>query len=652
VIQLHHLALYSHHGDMRKLAFTSGSLNIITGESMTGKSALLEIVEFCLGRATVSLPEGALTRAVDWYAVIVGVGDQRAVVARPGPSEGQATVAGGYWAVGGPSLDFPSHDELHANINADGITEELSRMCGIEEYTTSGGQDPFQPTVRHASFFCFQRQNEIANATQLFHRQNEDFIPQAIRETLPYFLGAGNIEAPILRRRLTLVRRDLRKAERDLGGVLRTAELAPERGFGLVAEAVDLGLIAQPADDADLAVVLQEAADAPVGGVREIGSLPEEYERLRVESRELAEQLRAVGERAKVLLSAKEDRSDYEEELGEHAARLVSLKLLVPPTEGAAGGSDESTQSQETSTCPVCGSTLEEADATVKQLSEAVAAVSAELAGANEPEPARQDALAQLEDTAQGLRARMREVHEALSLLVRDRGQLQLLQDQDNARAYVKGRIVQHLDELQRVTTISAADLRLRVEALRASAAELETQLDPDAEREQVVSRLNVVGSDMTKWAEELGLEHSGGRVRLDAFGLTVVADTQDGPVPLERMGSAGNWVGYHLVTHLALHRWFVTKERPVPRILMLDQPTQAFYPPDVDEVAVQDMDDADRKAVTDMFQLLNEVTQELAPHLQIIVTDHANLEEDWFQSAIVEEWRHGNKLVPDEWLK
>lgn len=197
----------------------------------------------------------------------------------------------------------------------------------------------------------------------------------------------------------------------------------------------------------------------------------------------------------------------------------------------------------------------------------------------------------------------------------------------------------------------AASALEERVEALRSTVQDMEQRLDPDAEREQVVSRLNVIGDDMTEWAGKLALEHTGGRVRLDAYGLTVVADTADGPVPLERMGSAGNWVGYHLVTHLALHRWFVEQARPVPRFLMIDQPTQAFYPPDVDDGSVEDIGDADRQAVAGMFELMHEVAQQLAPNLQIIVMDHANLEVEWFQEAIVEEWRHGTKLVPEAWL-
>jgi hypothetical protein len=61
---------------------------------------------------------------------------------------------------------------------------------------------------------------------------------------------------------------------------------------------------------------------------------------------------------------------------------------------------------------------------------------------------------------------------------------------------------------------------------------------------------------------------------------LTVVADTLDGPVPLSRMGSGENWVGYHVLAHLTLHKWFRQKNRRVPGFVIFDHPSQAHYPP------------------------------------------------------------------------
>ncbi len=52
-MQLLALVLYHADGRTRRLNFLPGRLNIVTGESGTGKSALLTIVEYCLGRSSI-----------------------------------------------------------------------------------------------------------------------------------------------------------------------------------------------------------------------------------------------------------------------------------------------------------------------------------------------------------------------------------------------------------------------------------------------------------------------------------------------------------------------------------------------------------------------------------------------------------------------
>lgn len=155
----------------------------------------------------------------------------------------------------------------------------------------------------------------------------------------------------------------------------------------------------------------------------------------------------------------------------------------------------------------------------------------------------------------------------------------------------------------------------------------------------------------MTRWATRLQLEHGGGNVRLDLNRLTVVTDTDQGPAPLFRIGSGENWVGYHLITHLALHRYFVRQNRPVPRILMLDQPTQVWYRSEVDQNTGTLGRDRDREAVNSLFRLIYDVVGELAPQMQVIVCDHANLPEDWFQASVEHNWRDGRKLIPQDWI-
>ena len=57
-----------------------------------------------------------------------------------------------------------------------------------------------------------------------------------------------------------------------------------------------------------------------------------------------------------------------------------------------------------------------------------------------------------------------------------------------------------------------------------------------------------------------------------------------DGLLALAQMGSGENWVGYHVAAHLSIHKLFRLRKRPVPGLLMLDQPSQVHYPPEQDQ--------------------------------------------------------------------
>ena len=61
---------------------------------------------------------------------------------------------------------------------------------------------------------------------------------------------------------------------------------------------------------------------------------------------------------------------------------------------------------------------------------------------------------------------------------------------------------------------------------------------------------------------------------------------------------------------------------------------------------------DEDQAAVRQLFQLIYHYCGELAPHMQIIVADHVELLEHWFQNSITERWRDGVALVPQSWLE
>jgi len=46
------------------------------------------------------------------------------------------------------------------------------------------------------------------------------------------------------------------------------------------------------------------------------------------------------------------------------------------------------------------------------------------------------------------------------------------------------------------------------------------------------------------------------------------------------------------------------------------------------------------------------DVVKKLKPGFQVILTEHADLDEPWYQRGVRERWRGGLKLVPQDWPK
>jgi hypothetical protein len=49
-------------------------------------------------------------------------------------------------------------------------------------------------SVRHVIAFCFEPQDEIIRRQQLFHGAGDNYVAQALKDTLPYFLRAVDDE--------------------------------------------------------------------------------------------------------------------------------------------------------------------------------------------------------------------------------------------------------------------------------------------------------------------------------------------------------------------------------------------------------------------------------------------------------------------------
>ena len=125
-MQIKAIVLYGTNGERRTLDFKLGAVNIITGQSGTGKSTLIDILDYCLGRSTFNVFEGKESDAIAWYGVVLRVGDGDVFIAKPAPKGRQRSQSSAHFEAAA-DLTLPDADALDLNSNDDALQLYLDR---------------------------------------------------------------------------------------------------------------------------------------------------------------------------------------------------------------------------------------------------------------------------------------------------------------------------------------------------------------------------------------------------------------------------------------------------------------------------------------------------------------------------------------------
>ena len=72
---------------IRRLPFELGKVNVITGASRTGKSAVIPIIDYCLGAGDCAIPVKTIREYCSWFGVIIQTAEGEKLFARKEPGE-------------------------------------------------------------------------------------------------------------------------------------------------------------------------------------------------------------------------------------------------------------------------------------------------------------------------------------------------------------------------------------------------------------------------------------------------------------------------------------------------------------------------------------------------------------------------------------
>lgn len=244
-MQILAIVLYGYYGKIRVLPFQKGRVNIITGRSKTGKSVIGDIIDYCFGGSTCNIAEGVVREHVAWYGLHLEHKEEYLFVARENPPKGQSSTNKCCYILGAKRI--PGDISIATPIDNEGLEKILSAKLGISEnlFTPPSDQSrkPLSANIRHTLYYCIQNQDEIASQKMLFHRQSEPFMPQAIKDTLPYFLGIINENSLALESERSYLSRESNIISRSINEVELLRGNGLHRATELLSEAKEVGLL-------------------------------------------------------------------------------------------------------------------------------------------------------------------------------------------------------------------------------------------------------------------------------------------------------------------------------------------------------------------------------------------------------------------------
>lgn len=519
--------IYSHDGQRRDLQFKVDGLNVITGRSSTGKSALSEIVEYCMGRSTFNVPEGIIRDKVAWFAVIYQFPQEQVLIAKPTPTAGGTSCSTAMQRRGN-QLTAPDFKDLVANTDDDAVVALLSRLLGIPENRTDvaieHSRESYDANVKHTYYYLFQKQGIVANKDQLFYRQNEGFQPQAIRDTLPILLGISSSDRYELEVKLRAAQRELKLNAKLLEQARDAIDTSQQKGIGLFSEAKTVGIIGPENQQAGADGVIDalrtalewKPASVPEDDGHRMSRLEEEIGQLRKDRREVQSKIDAARQFSK-------QAGGFESEALEQKDRLASIKALPKNPETGEWQ------------WPFCEANLALESPVAKMLLNELTTLDEEMSIVAGQRPKLEAYLTEQDEKVREVVDAIKSKEAELSAAIAANEVIAQMGTRNNAAARVVGRVSLFLENL--VPNAELASREAEQRRLKFKVEELEKRVGADDSHDRLISILNNISAQVSRYIQTFEAEFSTFPARLDLNHLTIVFDRPDRPVPMSRTG-------------------------------------------------------------------------------------------------------------------
>lgn len=628
--------------DEKRLVPLKQGVNIITGESKTGKSALVEIIDYCLCSTRCTIPKGKITDFSYLYVLVMGIGDNTYIIARYN------------WDNGGKMYFSKEEKDFDYKVLSLGYFSEKPTLpykdaqyeieCALGLFVTNMATDADQQgkkaSLRNMVSYLFQHQNLMASKFALFYRFSDYYKRKDIIDQFPVFAGmisqeyySDLIQLNTLKAQLKQKYKKQKANEKSTAYIKENLSPLLTDYFALLEKDFDDKISAQKM--LKMASNLPEFDDTQLFGESKIAErysvLNEKLEELRNEEREILLKIKNIDNASKTG--------------NEFTEMLMDLKQQTTVAE------IEATEY----ICPLCGHDCQEIAENDSQLIEATEWLDNELKITEKYTADFSEDVRKLKDEHSKIDAKIKEVWKQIKMVEQKFISSKALVSKREKVNYAKARIALYAEMsdsgIFETVDEDIAELKEKIQQLE----EKIQGFDVDTKKAKAQAFLS---ENMNRLSLSLDFEDEYRPINLN-FGL--LDETFDiyqyqnnrEKIHLYEMGSGANWVSCHIALFLSFLRYFAKQDNsPMPLFMFFDQPSQVYFPQGDskdDEITQADLM-AVNKMYKTIFDEINSIGEDTGILPQIIIVDHVdgkNLEcKEEFEGYIRCNWRNKTGLI------
>lgn len=645
------IVIFNEMGDKKFVDFDRG-VNIITGDSKTGKSALVEIIDYCLCSSRCTIPKGKITNFGQIYCILFVIGEECLAIAR------QKWELGAKMHIGIEKSNFTIEELQYEYFRDKPLISVKDAQLSIEQalglhvlnIETENEDKEKKASLRNMVSYMFQHQNLMASKFALFYRFSDYYKRQDVIDQFPVFAGIIGQEYYSSLIRFNKLKKDLKKLQKEeqqndtLTKKLKN-ELLPlfENYYALLNIPFDSSQSLKQLKDLSkkLPEIDYESIVTSEGITNRYKNLNDKLEELREQERDLQLKINDLGGI---------DRT------GDTYIKM--LEELKDKTQIAEPG-------KEAYSCPLCGNICEELSLINKDIIEASKWLDSEIEIASSYTNIFIEDIRKLENEKDIVIKHIKKVYGQIKQIERKYFNSDSLKSLREKVSDAKARILLYVE------TIDSGlfkNVSKEIEDINGQIKLLEQKISGFDLQNKINRTQNEICTNINRLADTLDFEDEFKPVDLTfdiingTFDLYHHQNNKE-KIYLSEMGSGANWVSCHISLFLSLLRYFTqqNEKSPMPLVLFFDQPSQVYFPqglvitnekePDSEDLFKRQTDiEAVNKMYKTIFDEFTDIQEDTGILPQIIIVDHVDgdaLEvKEAFKTFTRRNWRNGQALI------